>query len=73
MESVAQKMNRRLQPRLPCAFDAVQFDADFLAMLTMPIRRGGHCGVVGNGAMLLKIKILLDEAMTLGLIILEIL
>lgn len=66
MESVAKKMNRKMKARLPSDYDAVQIDPDFGPLLTMPIRRGGHCGVVGNGMILIQIKTLLDEAMALG-------
>ncbi|KAG1795964.1 uncharacterized protein HD556DRAFT_1307190 [Suillus plorans] len=66
LESVARKMNRKWKARLPSDYDAVQIDADFGPLLTMPIRRGGHCGVVGNGMILIQIKTLLDQAMALG-------
>ncbi|KAG1786394.1 uncharacterized protein HD556DRAFT_1449771 [Suillus plorans] len=64
--AVAKKMERTLKMRLPSIYDAVEFDKEFLALLTTPIRRGGHFGVVGNGIILFQVKSLLEDALTLG-------
>jgi hypothetical protein len=44
----------------------ISFDPQFLTFLTMPIRRGGSCGVVGNGYTIIEGKSLLKQTLQLG-------
>jgi hypothetical protein len=66
MVALGRRMDGNTTVRLPSIYDAVKFDEEFLALLTTPIRRGGHCGVVGNGLIVIQVRKLMEEAMKLG-------
>jgi hypothetical protein len=59
-------MDSNIKVRLPPPYDTIKFDEEFLALLTTPIRRGGHCGVVGNGILVIQVRALMEQAMKLG-------
>jgi hypothetical protein len=44
----------------------ITIDPLFLTFLTMPIRRGGSCGVVGNGYTIVQGKSLVRQTLRLG-------
>ncbi|KAG2114401.1 hypothetical protein DEU56DRAFT_919610 [Suillus clintonianus] len=44
-----EKVVQRTKAGLPSIYDAVEFDDEFLALLTTPIRRGGLLGIVSDG------------------------
>lgn len=50
---------------MPSMYRDIDFDSQFLSLLTMPIRRGGSCGIVGNASILMKVKKLMEEARTI--------
>ncbi|KAG1720424.1 uncharacterized protein EDB91DRAFT_1088861 [Suillus paluster] len=58
--------DRRPTPVLPAIYNDIQLEAEFLTMFTMPICRGGPFGVVGNGSIYSRAKLLLREARTHG-------
>ncbi|KAG2136432.1 hypothetical protein DEU56DRAFT_756338 [Suillus clintonianus] len=60
------QVDRRPEPLLPSTYDHIVLPEGFLAILTMPICRGGPFGVVGNGSMYCRAKLLLREARTHG-------
>lgn len=66
MAALGHRMSRNTKARLPSLYDGVTFDEEFLALLTTPIRRGGHCGVVGNGMLVIRVRALMEHAMKLG-------
>ncbi|KAG1843313.1 hypothetical protein DFJ58DRAFT_731729 [Suillus subalutaceus] len=51
---------------LPSNFRDIDFDPQFMSLLTMPIRRGGSCGIVGNGSLIVQAIALIEQARTLG-------
>ncbi|KAG2107611.1 hypothetical protein DEU56DRAFT_762601 [Suillus clintonianus] len=59
-------MSRNTKARLPSPYNAVRFDEEFLALMTTPIRRGGHCGVVGNGILVIQVRALMEQAVKVG-------
>ncbi|KAG2737385.1 hypothetical protein P692DRAFT_20761930 [Suillus brevipes Sb2] len=64
--ALGHRMDSSIKVRLPPPYDAIKFDEEFLALLTTPIRRGGHCGVVGNGILVIQVRALMEQAMKLG-------
>jgi hypothetical protein len=52
--------------KLPARYDGIELEEDFLAILIMPICRGGPYGVVGNGWMYSRAKSLLGEVRAHG-------
>jgi hypothetical protein len=55
-----------VKPRVPSTYAGINFDPEFLLLLTSPIRRGDSYGVVGNGMILVKGLALMEEAKILG-------
>jgi hypothetical protein len=66
MAALGLRMSRNTKARLPTTYDALKFDEEFLALLTTPIRRGGHCGIVGNGMLVIQVRGLMEQATKLG-------
>ncbi|KAG1718053.1 uncharacterized protein EDB91DRAFT_1090354 [Suillus paluster] len=64
--SNGRRMHKKTKVLLPSLCDGITFDKEFLALMTMPIRRGGPCGVVGNALIVAKIRTLITEAIKRG-------
>jgi hypothetical protein len=52
--------------KLPATYDGIQLEEDFIAILTMPICRGGPYGVVGNGWIYYRARSLLKDVRVNG-------
>jgi hypothetical protein len=66
MSALGHRMSRNTKACLPSPYNAVIFDEEFLALMTTPLRRGGHCGVVGNGILVIQVRALMEQAVKLG-------
>ncbi|KAG2083493.1 hypothetical protein BD769DRAFT_1398019 [Suillus cothurnatus] len=47
--SIGRQLRGQVKPRVPSTYAGINFDPEFLLLLTSPIRRGDSYGVVGNG------------------------
>ncbi|KAG1790111.1 uncharacterized protein HD556DRAFT_1310895 [Suillus plorans] len=54
------------ESKLPATYDGIQLEEDFVAILIMPICRGGPYGVVGNGWIYSRARSLLKEVRVNG-------
>ncbi|KAG2351354.1 hypothetical protein BDR07DRAFT_1386114 [Suillus spraguei] len=54
------------ESKLPARYNGIQLEKDFISILTMPIRRGGPYGVVGNGWIYYHARSLLKEVVADG-------
>ncbi|KAG2354620.1 hypothetical protein BDR07DRAFT_1494278 [Suillus spraguei] len=64
--ALGHQMKKNVRAGLSPIYRDVYFEPKFLSLLTVPIRRGGSCGVVGNGLLLMQTDVLMDEAKMLG-------
>ncbi|KAG1834024.1 hypothetical protein DFJ58DRAFT_847707 [Suillus subalutaceus] len=64
--SLGRQLRRNVKAGVQSMYSDISFDPQFLSLLTLPIRRGASCGVVGNGMILVKGGELMDEARILG-------
>ncbi|KAG2045376.1 hypothetical protein BDR06DRAFT_1063751, partial [Suillus hirtellus] len=60
------QLKKKVKVSLSSIYRDVDFDPEFLSTLTMPIRRGGSCGIVGNSLILILGHALIEEAGNLG-------
>jgi hypothetical protein len=59
-------VDRRPEARIPSVYGDIDWDEEFLYLLTIPICRGGSFGVVGNGSIYSRAMSLLRHAQTHG-------
>jgi len=64
--ALGSRINKNVKAGLSPIYQDVYFDPKFLLLLTMPIQRGGSCGIVGNSLLLMQTDMLMDEAKMLG-------
>ncbi|KAG1784507.1 uncharacterized protein HD556DRAFT_1315019 [Suillus plorans] len=63
---LGRQLHSNVKVTMPPVYRGIDFDPRFMSLLTMPIRRGGSCGIVGNAVILIKVKALLEEARKIG-------
>ncbi|KAG2096409.1 hypothetical protein BD769DRAFT_1678089 [Suillus cothurnatus] len=69
--SIGRQLRGQVKPRVPSTYAGINFDLEFLLLLTSPIRRGDSYGVVGNGMILVKGLALMEEAKILGRLLMD--
>src|SRR6267154_805275 len=64
--ALGREIGKNIKAGLPSAYSDIDFDPQFLSLLTMPIRQGGSCGIVGNGLIITRAITLIEEARKIG-------
>jgi hypothetical protein len=63
---MGRRVDRIPEARIPSMYGDIEWEQEFLDLLTIPICRGGPYGVVGNGSIYSRTKSLLRHARTHG-------
>ncbi|KAG1829887.1 hypothetical protein DFJ58DRAFT_875000 [Suillus subalutaceus] len=61
LDTLERRVDRHPAPISPDVYGNIDVDEEFLAMLTLPICRGGPYGVVGNGSIYARAKSMLHD------------
>ncbi|KAG2745199.1 hypothetical protein P692DRAFT_20849949 [Suillus brevipes Sb2] len=66
LDTMGRRVDRIPEARIPSMYGDIEWEQEFLDLLTIPICRGGPYGVVGNGSIYSRTKSLLRHARTHG-------